>query len=58
MRSRSSILPVLALLLLAQTGLGEVVDSLGGLVVSLFAILLPGIVILMLVKAFVKLVRA
>jgi len=34
------------------------VDSLGGLVVSLFAILLPGIVILMLVKAFVKLVRA
>jgi len=55
MRSRSSL--ILSLLLLAQT-IGEVVDSLGGLVVSLFAILLPGIVILMLVKAFAKLVRA
>ena len=57
MRLRSSVLPVLAILLLAQTDLGEIAEGLGALLVSLFTILLPGIIALMLVKAFVKLVR-
>ena len=57
MRLRSSVLPVLAPLLLAQTDLGEIAEGLGALLVSLFMILLPGIIVLMLVKAFVKLVR-
>jgi len=49
---------VLAVLLLAQTNPAEeLAEGLGALLVSLFTILLPGIIALMLVKAFVKLVR-
>jgi hypothetical protein len=55
MRLRSK-LALLAGLLLAQTA-SSPLDQLAGLVISLFAILIPGIVLMLVIKAFVKLVK-
>ena len=58
MRLRIELLALLSgLLLLAQTASQTALDQLAGLVISLFAILIPGIVLMLLVKAFVKLVK-
>jgi hypothetical protein len=57
MRLRIELLALLSgLLLLAQTN-QSALDQVAGLVISLFAILIPGIVLMLLVKAFVKLVK-
>jgi hypothetical protein len=55
MRLRSSLLALAAAPLVAQTS--SALDQLAGLVISLFAILIPGIVLMLIIKAFVKLVK-
>jgi hypothetical protein len=56
MRLRIKLLALLsALLLLAQTN--SALDQVAGLVISLFAILIPGIVLMLIIKAFVKVVK-
>jgi hypothetical protein len=56
MRLRGSLLALATALLLAQTN-QSALDQLAGLAISLFAILIPGIVIMLVIKAFVKLVK-